>query len=118
MAAFAATGDKMIALNPNDPDLAADYGSRLAFSGDWEAGMPLMRRAIELAVEPPGTYYMVLAWDHYRRGDYPAALREAEQIDMPEFQLGILTRRVAGRSGQASPRSRGGPASLAAGPAF
>ena len=92
MAAFRATGEKMIALNPNDPDLAADYGARLALSGDWAAGMPLVRRAIELAVQPPGTYYMVLAWDHYRQRDYQAALREAGKIQMPEFQLGILTR--------------------------
>jgi TolB-like protein len=92
MAGFRATGAKMIALNPNDPDLAADYGSRLAFSGNWEAGMPLVRRALELALEPPGTYHMVLAWDHYRQRDYQAALREAEKIRMPEFQLAVLTR--------------------------
>lgn len=92
MAAFRATGQKMLALNPNDPDLAADFGARLAFTGDWEAGMPLVHRAIDLAVEPPGTYYMVLAWDHYRQRDHHAALREAEKIRMPEFQLAILTR--------------------------
>ncbi|MFZ1428707.1 MAG: hypothetical protein WAS21_18285 [Geminicoccaceae bacterium] len=92
MAAFRTTGQKMLALNPNDPDLAADFGARLAFTGDWETGMPLVHRAIDLAVEPPGTYYMVLAWDHYRQRDHQAALREAEKIKMPEFQLAVLTR--------------------------
>ncbi len=92
MAAFRQTGEKMLALNPNDPDLAADFGSRLAFSGDWDRGIALVHRAIDLAIDPPGTYYMVLAWDRYRRGDDRAALQEAERIRMPKFQLGILTR--------------------------
>ncbi|MGD9508701.1 MAG: hypothetical protein AB7I59_00910 [Geminicoccaceae bacterium] len=92
MAAFRRTGERMLALNPNDPDLAADFGGRLAFSGDWKRGMPLVRRAMALAIKPPGTYHMALAWDHYRRGDYPAALLEADRIQMPEFQMGLLTR--------------------------
>ncbi len=92
MAGFRATGDRMVALNPNDPDILAGYGSRLAFSGDWTAGMPLMRRAIELNIDPPGTYAMVFAWDAYRRGDLDEARVEAERIDMPDFPLAALTR--------------------------
>ena len=91
MAAFRRTGEKMLGLNPNDPDLAADFGGRLAFSGDWDSGMPLVRRAIDLSIEPSGTYYMALAWDLYRRGDDVAALRQAERIRMPEFQMGLVT---------------------------
>ena len=54
--------------------------------------MPLVRCAVELMIEPRGTYHMVLAWDHYRKGDYDAALREAEKTRMPEYQAAILTR--------------------------
>jgi tetratricopeptide (TPR) repeat protein len=97
---FRARGARMIALNPNDPELVAELGARLAMLGDWASGMRHVRRGLELALEPPDTYDTVLAWDHYRKADYPRALQEAERIQMPEFQLAILTRAaIYGRLG-------------------
>ncbi len=64
-------------LNPNDPDTIAQLGWRLAIRGRFVEGIPLLRRAIERSVDPPGWYYHLLAVDQYLRGDYAEMLQSA-----------------------------------------
>ena len=38
-------GERAVALNPNDTELVGEYGMRLALSGDWMSGCPLIEQA-------------------------------------------------------------------------
>lgn len=53
---FKAAGERAIALNPNDPDILAHFGTRLTYMGEWVHGVPLVTKAIALNPEfPEGT---------------------------------------------------------------
>lgn len=41
-----AVGDKAVALNPNDTELLADFGSRVGQAGDWRRGTELLEQAL------------------------------------------------------------------------
>ena len=80
---FKRAGAQAVKLNPNSPDIAADFGGKLAFSGAWEEGLPLVRKAMSLNPGHPGWYYVSLVLDAYRRGDYPEALAFIERMSLP-----------------------------------
>ena len=82
---FRATGERAMALNPNHADMLADYGFMLALSGDWDRGLALTEKAIALSPVHPGWFHAAAVFDHYRKGDYEAALAKAKQLRMPEF---------------------------------
>jgi tetratricopeptide (TPR) repeat protein len=65
--------------NPYDPDTLAQLGWRLAVRGNFEEGIPYMRRAIERSINPAPWYFHMIAIDHLMRGDYPAMLEAAER---------------------------------------
>jgi TolB-like protein len=70
-------GRRLLALNPTNPEVLAQVGWRTAYAVDWDRGMALVRRAIDRSIKAPYWYHMFIALDHYRRGDYRAALAEA-----------------------------------------
>ncbi len=68
---------KAFELNPNDPDTMAQLGWRLAVRGRFDEGIPLLKRAIDRSVNPPGWYYHLIAVDHYLRKEYESMLQSA-----------------------------------------
>ncbi|WGD54661.1 hypothetical protein QA641_12555 [Bradyrhizobium sp. CB1650] len=72
------------ALNPNDPEVLAQLGWRIAVRGNFEEGIPLLKRAIERTLSPPGWYFHLIAIDLYLKGDYPQMLRVAERSAMDD----------------------------------
>ncbi|MBB4238910.1 tetratricopeptide repeat protein [Rhizobium esperanzae] len=60
-------------INPNDTELAGEYGFRLALSGKWDTGCELMSGAINKTPGPKGYFEVGLAMCAYMRGDYRAA---------------------------------------------
>lgn len=68
-----------LALNPHDPDTLAQLGWRLAVRGNFEEGIPFLRKAIDGSVNPPGWYYHLIAIDQYLRGDYDEMLASAQR---------------------------------------
>ncbi|RWX08531.1 hypothetical protein EHI42_28340 [Rhizobium hidalgonense] len=60
-------------INPNDTELAGEYGFRLALSGEWDTGCGLMSRTINKNPNPKGYFEVGLAMCAYMRGDYQAA---------------------------------------------
>ena len=56
-----------------------------AFSGDWERGVAMTRRLMDLNRHHPGWYHFTIFYDHFRKGQYDAALEVAKKINMPEF---------------------------------
>ncbi len=97
---FRRGGAEALRLNPNNPDIAADYGSKAAVAGDWDEGLKLVRRAMTLNPAHPGWYYTPLVLDAYRRGAYDEALANAERMNMPEhYRVWVFFAMIYGQLG-------------------
>ncbi len=66
-------------LNPNNPDLMAQLGWRLAVRGNFREGIPYLEQAIARTVNAPGWYYHLIAVNDCMNGDYEAMLAAAER---------------------------------------
>ena len=82
---------RAVALNPNNPEALAQLGWRLAFARDWDQGIGLVRQATQQSMVGSGWYYLFLAFDDYRRGDYRAALADMGRAGKLGFFLGAAT---------------------------
>jgi adenylate cyclase len=80
-----AAGDRAVALGPNNPEVLAEFGTRLAFMGQWERGISLIDDAIAHNPEHPGWYHTAPALNFYRQARYAEALKEAKQIAAPDW---------------------------------
>jgi TolB-like protein/Tfp pilus assembly protein PilF len=99
--AFRETAERAISLNPRDSTTLAWMAIMIAFSGDWERGVALTQRAIDLNRHHPGWYHNVAFHYHYRRGEYEAALQAAKRINMPEFHwMHLMTAASCGMLGR------------------
>ena len=94
ISAYQRAAKQALALNPNYPDLLADYGACLGFTGNWDQGISYVLRAVELSPHPPGWYKAVLAIYHYLHGRYEDALAQTESIDLGSFFWGQLIRAI------------------------
>ncbi|OWV83425.1 hypothetical protein ATY81_20920 [Rhizobium sp. R72] len=94
-------GSAAYAINPNDTEVAGEYGFRLAMSGKWDTGCELMSSAISRNPGPRGYYEVGLALCAYIRGDNQAAELWARMADLkhnPMHHLVLLA--VLGASGK------------------
>jgi TolB-like protein/Tfp pilus assembly protein PilF len=78
-----AAGERAITLSPNNAEILAEFGMRLAMMGQWERGVSLIDDAIARNPAHPGWYHTAPAINFYRQGRYAEALEEAKQIDAP-----------------------------------
>jgi TolB-like protein/Tfp pilus assembly protein PilF len=78
-----AAGERAVALSPNNAEILAEFGMRLALMGQWERGIGLIEQAIARNPAHPGWYHTAPALNFYRQGLYAQALEEAKQIDAP-----------------------------------
>jgi TolB-like protein len=78
-----AAGERAVALSPNNAEILAEFGTRLALMGQWERGISLLNEAIARNPAHPGWYHTAPTLDLYRQGQYAEALQEARQIDAP-----------------------------------
>jgi TolB-like protein/Tfp pilus assembly protein PilF len=63
---------------PQDPEALAQLGWRLAIRGNFDEGTPLLVRAIERTINPPGWYYHLVAVDRLMKGDGEGMLSAAQ----------------------------------------
>ena len=99
--AFRDTAERAISLNPRDGTTLAYMAIMIAFSGDWERGVALAQRAIDLNRHHPGWYHNVFFHHHYRKGEYEAALQAAKKINMPEYHwMHLMTGAACGMLGR------------------
>ena len=70
-------------LNPNDPELMAELGFRLAMRMEWRAAVPLIEEAYERNPLQTGAYHMGLFFYHFAEGRFERALHEARAIGAP-----------------------------------
>jgi TolB-like protein len=68
-------GQMARAVNPNDTELLGEYGLRLALSGRWSEGCPMLRGALDENPGPLPYYEIGLALCAYFSGDYAEAAR-------------------------------------------
>lgn len=78
-------GQRSLELNPRDTDAMAMIGIIIMFIGDWDQGMALGERAIELNPNAPGWYWFGGFYQHYRLEEYEAALEFARRVNMPQY---------------------------------
>jgi adenylate cyclase len=76
--------EQTIQLNPLSGD-ASYMGLLFAFSGDWERAMAIIRRAIDLTPQHLNALHLVVAIDHYRRGEYEDALTQTKRSSLPNY---------------------------------
>ncbi len=74
--------ERSMELNPLDGSNEAFF--IITFSGEWERGCALIRRAMELNPHHPGWYRAPLGVNEYRKGNYPAAVDEAVKANSPD----------------------------------
>jgi adenylate cyclase len=83
--AFRAEIDRALALGPKDSYILAIAGLYLCYFGEWGKGLALIERAKESDPYFPGWYYNGAFHNHYRKGEYEAALEAAQKGNMPDF---------------------------------
>jgi TolB-like protein len=74
--------DRAIAINPLSP-VPAHVGMLLALAGDWDRGIAMLLRAVDLNPNHSGWFHLVLAVDHYRKGEDSEALAQARRSNAP-----------------------------------
>jgi len=92
---FMAEVAKVLELNPNDAGEIAWLGTLMAFSGRWDEGGALVKKAqaFNPSVVGPSAQY-ALAKAHYYRGEYAEALRDFQPIwaALPGYWVNDLNR--------------------------
>ncbi|HUO84951.1 MAG TPA: protein kinase, partial [Thermoanaerobaculia bacterium] len=101
LAAFRSAADRAIALNPLNGSTVALMGMLIAFSGEWERGVEIIRGSSSLNPHHPGWYHFPAVHNHFRKGEYEKAFETAKRINMPElFWTPFLTAAACGRLGR------------------
>jgi adenylate cyclase len=119
IAGFKEAGEKAIRLNPNDADLLAHYGTRLAVMGEWERGLSLIDKATTINPLHPQWYGFAEAIYRYDRREYALAAAQLAKIDMPRFLWSHLLRAATwAQLGQAEEAAAASRALLALQPDF
>jgi adenylate cyclase len=110
---------QLLATNPTNPEVLGQVGWRTAFASDWDAGIALIRQAIDRSIEPPWAYPVFIALDCYRRGDYAAALREMEPIaDAGIVSVPFILAAIQGQLGNEDDARRALDRAVALAPGF
>jgi adenylate cyclase len=103
---FRIAATRAIDRNPMDGFTLAYLGFLIAYSGDWEQGGALSRKARGLNPHHPGWYWFVPSFDAYRNSDYSAALEFAHRVNMPDFwRTNLAIAAACGQLGEASAAS-------------
>jgi TolB-like protein len=83
--AFRTAAERTLALNRMDSSTAAILGNMIAYVGDWEEGLGILERAMQLNPHHAGWYHYVSFCDAYRKRDYRSALASALKVNMPAY---------------------------------
>jgi serine/threonine-protein kinase len=91
--------ERAIALNPLDASNEAIF--LITFTGQWERGCALIRRAMELNPHHPRWYGLVLGINEYRMANYCTAVDEVAKANAPEvFWTNVVLAAAHGQLGE------------------
>ncbi len=85
--AFFIAAERTLARNPNHPYLTGLIGWCRSLMGDWDEGLRLLDRGIELNPLCPGWFHLAHFLHRYRADDYSGALDAAERVGLPHLVL-------------------------------
>ncbi len=84
---FHSAAERAIALNPRDAGAIGQLGILISYTGDWDGGLRITRKAMKLNPHHPGWFYFSEFYDHYRKQEFEPALVSAQKINMPGHAL-------------------------------
>ena len=84
-----------IALNPNSPYIVGVAGWHMMLYGEWERGLALLKKGMQLNPYHPTWFHMAPFMDLYNRGEHENALTEALKFNFPEIYLDPMMRAAA-----------------------
>jgi TolB-like protein len=100
-------GEQGLSINPNDAEFLGGFGTRLAVSGDWAGGCPLVEEARRRIVGPLGYYESVLALCTFFGGDLPEAAKWIKKTPVPKNPIyHLIAAAVFGESGLSADAAR------------
>lgn len=77
--------EQALELNSNDSLILAQSGLFLALSGGWERGLEMLEHAKVMNPAHPDFYYFPFAFNYFRQGQFKEALKEMNNIHMPDY---------------------------------
>jgi TolB-like protein len=80
-------GEQALSTNPNDTELLAEFGTRLAMGGEWQRGAALLDRALLLNPGGAGYYHGMRALAAFMLHDDKTAVAEIQRADLQKFPL-------------------------------
>lgn len=80
-------GEKALALNPNDSEMLAELGSRIAQSGDWPRGTAMLEDAQSRNPSQTGYYVGLVALGYYMQGNDKQAIDWIRRTDLKRFSI-------------------------------
>jgi adenylate cyclase len=92
---FLTEAETALALNPNAPGPIGFLGWLLALYGEWERGLAILAKGIDLNPHYPGWFHMAPYGNFYRQGKYAEAYHEAQKFQMPQLFWDPLLRAAA-----------------------
>ena len=92
---FLVEAEKALVLNPQSPFLSGYLGWLLALYGEWDRGLTILGKGMELNPHCPGWFHMAPYFYFYHQGRYLEALQEAHQFQMTQFFWDPLLRAAA-----------------------
>lgn len=78
-------GEQALVLNPNDTEILAEFGSRLAQAGDRRRGVAMIEEAVDRNPNQTKYYIAILAQNYYLIGDNTRALYWLRRANMQRF---------------------------------
>ena len=92
---FLLEAEKAIALNPNSPFLSGYLGWLLALYGEWDRGLAILGKGMELNPHCPGWFHLAPYLYLYLQERYEDAYLEALAFQMPQLFWDPLLRAAA-----------------------
>ncbi|MGX5735853.1 adenylate cyclase [Bosea thiooxidans] len=80
-------GGQALTLNPNDAELLAEFGSRVAQAGDWKRGAALIEEALTRNPGHSDYYVGLLALAAYMQGDDERAVELIRRANLQRFSI-------------------------------
>ncbi len=101
LGAFRHAAERALALNPRNTSTLAFMGVLISHGGEWDRGVEIAQRSIELNPHHPGWYHFPRFFDHYRKGEFDQALETTKRLNMPQdFWTHATTAAACGRLGR------------------
>jgi adenylate cyclase len=98
---FLSEAETALALNPNAAAMIGFLGWLLALYGEWEQGLAILDKGIQLSPHYPGWFHLAPYCNFYGQGRYAEAYQEAQKFRMPQLFWDPLLRAAAlGRLGR------------------